>query len=79
MRRQQFQHPASAGAGVEQVADGGTRNHADDRRFDFVVRRMQGADALPFRGIGFEEGGGFGGACLADGGQMLEVGIQNGR
>ena len=36
-----------------------------DRRFDIFFRRMQGADALPFRGIGLEIGGGRGGARLA--------------
>ena len=48
---------------------------ADDGGFDVFFRRVQGADASPFRGVGFEIGGGFRGPRLAHSRQPRQVGL----
>ena len=75
MRREQFQHPAGAGAGIQEILDRPRGQMARDGGFHIFFRRMQGADALPFRRIGFEIGGGRGGAGLAHMGQPRLVGF----
>ncbi len=75
---QQFQHPAGAGAGIQQIFDLAAGQLLQDRRFDVLVGRMQGADALPLRGIGLEIGRRGGGAGLAHMGEPGAVGVQGG-
>ena len=75
MRAEQFEHAARAGARIEQRVHGMGGDVANDGAFDVFVGCVQGADAFPLRGIGFEEGGGLGGAGLAHSGEAFGVGL----
>ncbi len=54
--RDQFQHPAGAGAGVQEILDSIAGQAFGDCRLDILFRGMKRADALPLRRIGLEIG-----------------------
>ena len=54
LRSEQLQHPAGAGADVEQVAKRSVEQQAGDRPLNLALGNVQGADAVPGRGMRLE-------------------------
>ena len=73
LRRQQFEHPAGAGARIEQRLHRLQAQHGRDGGFNILLRRVQRADALPIGGVCLEESRSFGGARFAHGRQAPAV------
>src|SRR6266446_3318855 len=73
MRRQQLQHAAGSGSGIEHMVQLLGSQQPNDGGLYVLLGDMQRADALPLRRVGFEISGGFLGPRGADFGEAAAI------